>query len=611
MKIESSRNQEDSEGSVTIDSSFLNANRPIRNDDEYKPDEKLPPIRVIQTESGAVPASVEDAKIASFLKFNKKASAVKVVPIEAKVSKGNHDKATKNLAYQLDLQLDENGRFVAEDENQLSNVVSQVQQTLGIISSKQNKDGSTTFSLLDENKETVNFTIGLATSESKLSAIEPDYGTIDTKLQRILKPKDMYLDAEEHEFVKNRVLESLDGNFSDNDIEAGVNSIMIASRALGMSTDELLNHHIQIKFATDDDAKQIGQADARGWLEKPVVAVNGDTIHTIRLTRNADESTIVHETGHVLRKLASTDQLASFADVYGGSVGSMWAEDIKENDGEYFLGNQSFETYAEAFDAIRENEERFADDFVAYLMDGVAPNEEMKGLFARMKEFLRSVYHQFKDRLSSETKQAFDKLLMANRPISQGKSFSGNPLFQESAEYQSIVSRYKGTPSWMRAPNGQPTKLTERQWVQVRTPSFKKWFGDWEAAENLRWLMNADPVSILPKMVFQKGDQDNLVDSILASWKEKVVLHPEIGDIVLDKEGVKSSIGHGLGREKASAFALIPEIIEKGRVISRQSNWKNRGYDTAVIVAPIEMGGVQYVTEVVLYKGDSYEILSS
>jgi ADP-Ribosyltransferase in polyvalent proteins len=32
------------------------------------------------------------------------------------------------------------------------------------------------------------------------------------------------------------------------------------------------------------------------------------------------------------------------------------------------------------------------------------------------------------------------------------------------------------------APNGRPTNLTQRQHAQVRTPEFKKWFGDWEAA---------------------------------------------------------------------------------------------------------------------------------
>ena len=49
----------------------------------------------------------------------------------------------------------------------------------------------------------------------------------------------------------------------------------------------------------------------------------------------------------------------------------------------------------------------------------------------------------------------------------------------ENEEYREIERRYKDTDQWMKAPNGKPTNLTERQWVQVRTPSFIKWFGDW------------------------------------------------------------------------------------------------------------------------------------
>ena len=30
------------------------------------------------------------------------------------------------------------------------------------------------------------------------------------------------------------------------------------------------------------------------------------------------------------------------------------------------------------------------------------------------------------------------------------------------------------------APNGKPTNLTPEQYRLVRTPAFKKWFGDWE-----------------------------------------------------------------------------------------------------------------------------------
>lgn len=42
-----------------------------------------------------------------------------------------------------------------------------------------------------------------------------------------------------------------------------------------------------------------------------------------------------------------------------------------------------------------------------------------------------------------------------------------------------VRQRYQGTAQWLKAPNGQPTKLKERQWLQVRTPAFKQWFGDW------------------------------------------------------------------------------------------------------------------------------------
>ena len=44
-----------------------------------------------------------------------------------------------------------------------------------------------------------------------------------------------------------------------------------------------------------------------------------------------------------------------------------------------------------------------------------------------------------------------------------------------------VRKQYEGTEQWMRAPNGQQTKLTEQQWLAVRTPEFKEWFGDWEA----------------------------------------------------------------------------------------------------------------------------------
>ncbi len=46
-------------------------------------------------------------------------------------------------------------------------------------------------------------------------------------------------------------------------------------------------------------------------------------------------------------------------------------------------------------------------------------------------------------------------------------------------EEQQITDRAKADGTYMKAPNGKPTKLNPKQWVQVRTKAFKKWFGDW------------------------------------------------------------------------------------------------------------------------------------
>ena len=73
-------------------------------------------------------------------------------------------------------------------------------------------------------------------------------------------------------------------------------------------------------------------------------------------------------------------------------------------------------------------------------------------------------------------------------------------------QYDEVVARYTnedGTKKrgWMKAPNGQPTSLAERQWVQVRTPAFKSWFGDWEKSyytKGWRNLRNVEDILSLP-----------------------------------------------------------------------------------------------------------------
>ena len=56
-----------------------------------------------------------------------------------------------------------------------------------------------------------------------------------------------------------------------------------------------------------------------------------------------------------------------------------------------------------------------------------------------------------------------------------------NKQYSIEQEMQQIKDQAIANGTFMKAPNGKPTNLTERQWLQVRTKAFKDWFGDWES----------------------------------------------------------------------------------------------------------------------------------
>ena len=156
------------------------------------------------------------------------------------------------------------------------------------------------------------------------------------------------------------------------------------------------------------------------------------------------------------------------------------------------------------------------------------------------------------------------------------------------------------------APNGELSHLTPQQYRQVRTPEFKRWFGDWEKVARFKAavekIMSMEPVAAISGQEFQK-DGIPLTEKVTKFWKERfngVAISPELGEVRLDLEGVKSSIGHGIGSLKSAAFACVEDVIRNGVVFDRQKNWKERGYDTAVIAAPVTIKGVEYVCEVVV-----------
>ena len=71
---------------------------------------------------------------------------------------------------------------------------------------------------------------------------------------------------------------------------------------------------------------------------------------------------------------------------------------------------------------------------------------------------------------------------VSKNSVSGSSVESDGLLFRSSSideEMEAIKNEAIANGTFMKAPNGKPTKLNERQWLQVRTQNFLNWFGDW------------------------------------------------------------------------------------------------------------------------------------
>lgn len=113
--------------------------------------------------------------------------------------------------------------------------------------------------------------------------------------------------------------------------------------------------------------------------------------------------------------------------------------------------------------------------------------------------------------------------------------------------------------------------------------------------ENYEKVREMDSVADLSGNEFEKGEKD-LVTQVSDFYKSigGKVHNEVVGDIYLDRDSVKDDIGHGVGRAKAITFAAVPDILKNGYVLDYKKNWKNRGYDSAVIGAKVNISEGKY-----------------
>jgi|GEM_PF-2357163 len=122
-------------------------------------------------------------------------------------------------------------------------------------------------------------------------------------------------------------------------------------------------------------------------------------------------------------------------------------------------------------------------------------------------------------------------------------------------------------------------------------------------ARNKAEVAGMEPVAEMDGSEFPKGST-GIVDQVTEFFKSigNRAVNPSIGQVTLDRRGAKSSLAHGMGRNKAIAFKAVPDVIRNGKIIDFQADWKGRGYDTVVIAAPVVIKGETFYEGAILIR---------
>ena len=76
----------------------------------------------------------------------------------------------------------------------------------------------------------------------------------------------------------------------------------------------------------------------------------------------------------------------------------------------------------------------------------------------------------------------------------------------------------------------------------------------------------------------------------IESTGEKIIYRKDIGEVVFDRAGVKTSFEHRIYQNKLDSLPAIPDVIEKGKIIDISNDFDGKPIKNTLIAAPIQIG---------------------
>ena len=194
------------------------------------------------------------------------------------------------------------------------------------------------------------------------------------------------------------------------------------------------------------------------------------------------------------------------------------------------------------------------------------------------------------------------KLLKDDKSSDPRFQIVGNSL---SDEEKKIVETAKANDTYMKAPNGKPTNLSEKQWAQVRTKTFKKWFGDWEKAARIEKLRRSKAVVISGSEYKDKYElnRDSAKEWIKDNLRGEYTIADTEEIVSLTKVGANKVTSHGMSNKAhLQSIAAIPQLIRHAIFIEERPNEKhNNKYDSyKYYICGLKIGTTDYTVKLTI-----------
>ena len=478
-------------------------------------------------------------------------------------------------------------------------------------------------------------------------------GTLYTiNANKVLQQSDKPMNADEHEYQRDASLQ-YSGETLTNETEAKQKATETILTALNKAGIEVIQ-------ATDEQAQEMLGSSKAEPLKTPQGTVYGWTVNgKIYLTKSGlNPETPVHEYTHLWAEAMmgknkqgwnSIKTLLKDTPVWNEVINDSNYSNIKDN--EDAVASEVLSRISGRKNAAKmEAEAQKAIDKA----NGVFEKAEATTVLLKLKKALKQFWHwvgknvfgikDFKnieevtDRvlydLLSNTKNnqklpdavTYDdkgNVIPLSKRFNKAKS---DPRFQitDSAlsdEEKKIVETAKANDTYMKAPNGKPTNLSEKQWAQVRTKAFKDWFGDWEKAARIEKLRRSKAVKITGEEIEPNSDLKQYKKNALEYGKNLrgEYTNKDTGETIAltggnSRGGMREILQHDYKDiEHLQSIAAIPQIIEKAIFVDEAPNEDAERYPGVksfrYYVCGLKIGNTNYTVKAVVAvqnNGDRY-----